>query len=44
MGGSVYIPRAPRGPLFLKVGPPKQSRTSNQNKGLHLGSRYTYVF
>ena len=28
----------PNWPLFLKVNPPKQGRTSNQNKG-HLGSR-----
>ena len=31
----------PNWPLFLKVNPPKQGRTSNQNKA-HLGSRYIH--
>ena len=29
----------PQWPLFLKANPPKQGRTSNRNKGPHLGSR-----
>ena len=33
----------PQWPLFLKVNPPKQGRSSNQNRGPHLGSRYIYL-
>ena len=41
--GYMYIYIEPNWPLFLKVNPPKQGRTSNQNKG-QLGSRYTYIY
>ena len=39
----IYIHLEPKWPLFLKVNPPKQGRTSNQKEG-HLGSRCTCIY
>ena len=41
----IYIPGTPMTSSFEgePVNPPKQGRTSNQNKGPHLGSRYRYI-
>ena len=41
---SHYDDLEPNWPVFLKVNPPKQGRTSNQNKGPHLGSRMWNFF
>ena len=37
--GPIYL--EPKWPLFLKVNTAKQGLNFNQNKGPHLGSRYT---